>query len=48
MVAHQGGWDEALILLTPLALFVVLVRTAVVRARAVEGEPDEHHRPPAR
>ena len=31
--AHQGGWDEALLLLTPVALLVGLVWAATVRAR---------------
>ena len=49
VVAHQGGWDEALILVTPLVAFVVLVRTAVTRAaKAADTDPDQHHRPSAR
>ena len=32
VLAHQGGWDEALVLLAPVALFVVLLRVAQSRA----------------
>lgn len=32
LVAHQGGWDEALMLLTPFAIFFGLYRVAVHRA----------------
>lgn len=34
VLAHQGGWDEALMLLSPVALFVVLYRVAVKRDHA--------------
>ena len=33
-LAHQGGWDEALFVLVPLAIFAVLLRTAKRRAEA--------------
>ncbi len=32
VLAHQGGWDEALMVALPLALFVVLLRVATARA----------------
>lgn len=38
-IAHQGGWDEALMALTPVALLVGLVWVATVRARGeVDGD----------
>ena len=39
VLAHQGGWDEALMVAVPLGLFVALLR--VVNARADrQGHPD--------
>lgn len=32
VLAHQGGWDEALLVVAPVALFVVLLRIANARA----------------
>lgn len=32
VLAHQGGWDEALMLLAPFVLFVVLLRISLARA----------------
>lgn len=32
LLAHQGGWDEALLVLVPLAVFAVLLRRARKRA----------------
>lgn len=34
MLAHQGGWDEALFVLVPLALFAGLLVLARRRAEA--------------
>ena len=28
LLAHQGGWDEALMVLVPIGIFVALVRVA--------------------
>ncbi len=33
LVAHQGGWDEALVALSPIALLAGLVYLATVAAR---------------
>lgn len=43
MFAHQGGWDEVLLILTPVALFTALLWLANRRANAGLGrtEPDE-------
>ena len=43
VLAHQGGWDEALMVLSPVALFVVLYRVAVRRdhdRHADDAHPD--------
>jgi hypothetical protein len=47
VLAHQGGWDEMLLIALPIALFVLLLRIANSRAAAAAG-PDgatepEHH-----
>lgn len=42
--AHQGGWDEMLMVAVPIGLFLVLLRVANARALAAE-EPE--HRDPA-
>lgn len=36
VLAHQGGWDEALMVAAPIALFVILLRVANARALAAE------------
>lgn len=43
VLAHQGGWDEALVLLAPVGLFVVLLRVAQTRAAhaAPTARPDD-------
>lgn len=38
LLAHQGGWDEALFVLAPLAVFAGLLMVA--RRRADEMEQD--------
>lgn len=38
ILAHQGGWDEALLVLVPVALFALLLRLAHRRAKAVAAE----------
>ena len=40
ILAHQGGWDEALFVIGPLALIIVLLRKAKRRAdAATQVEP---------
>ena len=34
IVAHQGGWDEALFVIVPLLIFAALLRVAKKRAEA--------------
>jgi len=41
VLAHQGGWDEALMLLGPVVLFVGLVITARRRQKADADPPDD-------
>lgn len=36
VLAHQGGWDEALLVLVPVAVFVALLRMANRRAKAIQ------------
>ena len=52
LLAHQGGWDEILLVLTPIALFAGLLWLANSRANrelqrrraAAETEPDDDAR----
>lgn len=55
VLAHQGGWDEMLMVAAPIALFVVLLRIANARATAAEdpnspppsdSDEDRHHEDP--
>ena len=50
VLAHQGGWDEMLMVLTPIAVFALLLKMANGRARRAQdaarsaapaAEPDE-------
>lgn len=34
---HQGGWDEALMVLVPIAVFAGLLVLATRRARAIQA-----------
>ena len=36
VLAHQGGWDEMLMIAAPVGLFILLLRTANARASAAE------------
>ena len=41
LLAHQGGWDEILMVVGPLALLWFLLRKAKARAGSMEGpDPD--------
>lgn len=46
VLAHQGGWDEMLMVVAPIALFVLLLRIANSRAAATE-DPDQPTSPVA-
>ena len=47
--AHQGGWDEMLMVLVPIGLFIGLLRLAKRRAEraAAAGSTGEDEEPPA-
>ena len=38
ILGHQGGWDEALMVLVPIALFVGLLSLANKRAKAIQAK----------
>ncbi|MEX1218416.1 MAG: hypothetical protein WEA11_07860 [Acidimicrobiales bacterium] len=38
LFGHQGGWDEALMVLVPIALFVGLLWLATRRAKALQAK----------
>ncbi len=40
LLAHQGGWDEILLVLVPIVLFAVLLVVANRRANVIEGQRD--------
>lgn len=49
VLAHQGGWDEALMVIVPVGLFVALLRLAIVRAEQADrakGSPGDTGRSP--
>ncbi len=39
MIAHQGGWDEILLVLGPIAVIIGLLLLARKRVDAVERKP---------
>ena len=39
MIAHQGGWDEILLVLGPIAVIVGLLMLARKRVEAAEQKP---------
>ena len=47
LLAHQGGWDEVLLVLLPIALFAFLLYVANKRAErlADDDEPDTESEP---
>ena len=38
ILGHQGGWDEALMVLVPIAVFVGLLLLANKRAKAIQAK----------
>lgn len=38
ILAHQGGWDEMLMVAAPIAIFVVLLKVANTRAGKLGAE----------
>jgi hypothetical protein len=46
VLTHQGGWDEILVVLVPLALFAFLLRLANKRAESMHrAAPDDERAP---
>jgi hypothetical protein len=41
VLAHQGGWDEVLLVAAPIVVFVVLLRVANARAAYLGDHPEE-------
>jgi hypothetical protein len=41
LLAHEGGWDELLFVLVPIALFAALLAVANRRASRVQAERDD-------
>ena len=50
LLAHQGGWDEILMVLVPIAIFGILLVVANRRAGAIDEQRqrDEAHDPARR
>ena len=44
MLAHQGGWDEMLMVLVPIAVLAGLL--ALAKRRADQARPDDGDPPP--
>lgn len=44
VLAHQGGWDETLMVLTPIAVFALLLKVANTRANRTRppAGPDQN------
>jgi hypothetical protein len=42
MIAHQGGWDEMLLVLGPIAVIIGLLTLARKRVGATQRHRDEH------
>jgi uncharacterized membrane protein len=40
MIAHQGGWDEILLVLGPIAVIVGLLMLARKRVNSIEHKSD--------
>jgi uncharacterized membrane protein len=40
MIAHQGGWDEILLVLGPIAVIVGLLMLARKRVNSIEQKSD--------
>ncbi|HEX6421028.1 MAG TPA: hypothetical protein VFZ77_21170 [Acidimicrobiales bacterium] len=44
LLAHQGGWDEILLVMVPIAIFAVLLVVANRRANSMGGGGPAHDR----
>lgn len=45
ILAHQGGWDEALMVLVPIGLFVAVLLVANRRAKRLQEQRRESENP---
>ena len=45
VLAHQGGWDEVLLVLAPVALFAGLLLVANKRAERLDDDESEEELP---
>ena len=41
VLAHQGSWDEVLVVAAPIALFILLFRIAAKRSARLEASADK-------
>ena len=46
MIAHQGGWDEILLVLGPIVVIIGLLMLARKRVDAAEQKPAENGQKP--
>ncbi len=46
ILGHQGGWDEALLVLVPIAVFVGLLSLAYKRAKGIQAKRLSDHAHP--
>jgi hypothetical protein len=44
LLAHQGGWDEILLVLLPVGLFAFLLFVATKRAEKLAEQEDQEER----
>lgn len=44
VLAHQGGWDEILLVLVPISLFAALLFVANKRAEKLQRDNDDEPR----
>lgn len=42
LVAHEGGWDELLLVAGPIVVIIAVLAVAKRRVDAVAKRPDEH------
>ena len=47
LLAHQGGWDEILLVAGPIVVIIAVLAVAKRRVDAIERDRDEHPAPGA-
>jgi len=45
MLAHQGGWDEILLVAGPIVVIIVVLAIAKRRVDSIDRDRDEHPAP---